>query len=116
MVRPVINRILRQLLLALVAPVAVQAGVQLQPTAVFLLDRDIAASRCAGGGGQKQDHHAGGECCVMCAAPQLPESVSIETAQALVFPDDAFPVIAAQTIGLNLGLALRPPIPRGPPA
>ncbi len=102
--------------LALVAPVAMQTGVQLDPTAVFLLDQDIARSRCSGSGGEEQVHHANGECCVQCTAPQLPGAASAENAVPLAFPVELIPAITPQTTGLKLGHAARPPIPRGPPA
>ncbi len=116
-----INRILRQTVLAfyvlaLVLPGVVQAGVQLEPTAIYLLEQDLAQSRCANGGEPKIDHHDNGECCVLCAALQLPDA---PVALAPVdFPENkiASTHIIAQTIGLKLGLASRPPIPRGPPA
>jgi hypothetical protein len=112
---------LRKLVLALCllgvfAPLAVKAGVQLEPTPIFELTQDLEKSRCSPSGDQSDDQHAM-SCCVLCAAPQVPDGSS-----AVVLPI-AFPQFAQkllhdrqQLAAIKQDIALRHPIPRGPPA
>ena len=107
--------ILAMYMLALVLPISVQAGFQITPTAEFQLLKDIAESRCLSSGYSGDKDHDTSDCCVLCGASQLADSVqrlfyvSVDFTHALLKP------IAEQTKAPPLRLAQGLLRLRGPP-
>jgi hypothetical protein len=108
--------VLALFVLALIAPAVVDSGLQLQATPLFELTQDLEKSRCGPTGDQTDDQHAM-SCCILCAAPQVPDGSSAALLKIAFRHFLKDPVDDRQQSALiNQDLVLRHPIPRGPPA
>jgi hypothetical protein len=111
---------LRKLVLALyvlglVLPLSVQAGIHLQPTPLFKLLQDIAASRCELGQGNGDSDHSAEQCCVLCDGGFKHASTAhFQPTITLGEVVTSIP-LCDQTTGLRLGVTYRPLNLRGPP-
>jgi hypothetical protein len=112
--------VLRKLVLALyvlglVLPLSVQAGIHLQPTPLFELLQDVAASRCELGEGNGDSDHNAEQCCVLCDAGfKLASAAHFQAVTTLGVAVTSIP-LRDQTTGLRLGVTYRPLNLRGPP-